>query len=173
MTTWTHPPPRQTRGIIVLIGPLDQTPMFSNPLMLPFNTQVCHQCQMCLRFNWILKVNRFWPFQLIAHRFESWIEFLWPLLTKLHEFKCIYNWCYHWVQRCVMAPYQGGWKLCSGAWKRGRVSHVGMFSQAMTELDLGPQLEDTWPCMQVQVTMVTRSMQPCLGNANSHRLTRA
>ena len=34
-----------------------QTPFFSNPLMLPFDTQVCHERQICLRFRRILKVT--------------------------------------------------------------------------------------------------------------------
>ena len=33
-----------------------QTPLFLNPLMLPFDTQVCHEHQICLRFHWMLKV---------------------------------------------------------------------------------------------------------------------
>ena len=33
-----------------------QTPLFSNPLMLPFDTQVCHECPIRLRFHWILQV---------------------------------------------------------------------------------------------------------------------
>ena len=38
--------------------------------------------------------------------------------------KCI--WCCHWVQRWMTVPYSG--ELCSGAWKLGQDSHVGMFS---------------------------------------------
>ena len=39
--------------------------------------------------------------------------------------KCI--WCCHRVQRCVTASCSEG-KLCSGAWRHGQDSHVGMFS---------------------------------------------
>ena len=33
-----------------------QTPLFSNTLMLPFDTQVCHEYQICFTFRWIMKV---------------------------------------------------------------------------------------------------------------------
>ena len=33
-----------------------QTSLFSNSLMLPFDTQVCHERQICSRFHQILKV---------------------------------------------------------------------------------------------------------------------
>ena len=42
-------------GLIMLIRQLIRPPLFSNPLMLPFDTQVCHKCQICLRFHQILK----------------------------------------------------------------------------------------------------------------------
>ena len=72
-------------GLIALIRPL-RPHCSRNPLMLSFDSQVCHGCQICLKFHWILKMildKAF--FRNIAHRFESWIEFLWPLLTMLPE----------------------------------------------------------------------------------------
>ena len=53
--------------------------------MLLFDTQVCHERQISLRFHLILKMILEMAFKHIAHRFESWIEFLWPLLAKLYE----------------------------------------------------------------------------------------
>ena len=53
--------------------------------MPPFDTPVCHKRQICLRFPRILKVISEMAFRHIAHRFESWIAFLWPSLAKLHE----------------------------------------------------------------------------------------
>ena len=85
MTTRKNPPTptpghAAEPGLIVLIRPL--RPHYSrNPLMLPFNSQVCHERPICLRFHWILKVVLEMSFLNIAHRFESWIEFLWPLFT--------------------------------------------------------------------------------------------
>ena len=50
-----HPWPRsQTRSYCT--DQATQTPLFSNPLMLPFDTQVCHERQICLRFHQLLKV---------------------------------------------------------------------------------------------------------------------
>ena len=51
----TFPPPRphsQTQSYRAYQA--TQIPLFSNPLMLPFDTQVCHEHLICLRFHWIL-----------------------------------------------------------------------------------------------------------------------
>ena len=98
-----------------------------NPLMLPFDTQVCHECQICLRFNRILKVILEIAFQHIAQRFEGLIEFLWSLLAKLDEnaFDAAI-----WSSNTWWHTTVGG-KLCSGAWKCGQDSHIGMFSLLM------------------------------------------
>ena len=47
-----------------------RTPMFSNPLMLPFDTQMCHEYQICLRFHRILKVILEMAF--LAHCTQIW-----------------------------------------------------------------------------------------------------
>ena len=63
-------------------------------------------------------------FNTIAHRFENWIEFIWPLLAKLYE-----NAFYAAIgSRDAWQPPLRWGKLCSGAWKHGQDSHVGMSS---------------------------------------------
>ena len=90
-------------------------PIVFIPLMLPFDTQVCHERQICLRLHRMLKVILERPFQHITHGFESSIEFLRPLLAKLHENAAMSHGAY------------GFGKLCSNTWKRGQDKHVGMF----------------------------------------------
>ena len=55
-------------------------------------------------------------FRHIAHRFESWMEFLWPLLAKLHEnaFDATAGSSDAWRLPIELA---GGGILCSGVWK--------------------------------------------------------
>ena len=86
--------------------------------MLPFDTQVCHKCQICLRFHRILKVILEMAFS--AHRTQIW-KSNWISMTIISKvaWKCI--WCCRQVQRCVTGP--PGVKLCSGVG-----SHIGMFS---------------------------------------------
>ena len=60
-----------------------------------------------------------WLFQHIAHRFESWIVFLWPLLAKLHE-----NALHAATASSVSWQLLPWGKLCSGAWKCGQDSPV-------------------------------------------------
>ena len=118
MTTWKNSPHPWSRCQTRSYHPyqVTQTPLFSNTLMLPFDNQVCHECQICLRFHWILKVILEMAFS--AHctyrRFESWIEFQWPLLTKLPEnaFVVTAGFINAWRQ-----PHGG--KLSSGVWKCG------------------------------------------------------
>ena len=55
MSTPTTPGHAAKPGLIVLIRPF-RPHSSRNPLMLPFDSQVCHGCQVCLRFHWILKV---------------------------------------------------------------------------------------------------------------------
>ena len=47
-----------------------------------------------------------------------------PIISKIAR---KFTWCCHRVQRCVVAPYSRG-KLCSGVWKHGQDSQMGMFS---------------------------------------------
>ena len=87
MTMWKNPTPTPGHtaksSLIKLIRPL--RPHCSRTFDVTLYTQVCHDCQICLTFHRILKVIFIWLFQHIAHRFQSWIEFLWPLLAKLHK----------------------------------------------------------------------------------------
>ena len=92
--------------------------------MSPFDTQVYHEHQICLRFHQILKV-------ILEMAFSAHCTPIWKLnristtiINKVTR-KCI--WCCHRAQRCVTSPGFGV-KLCSGAWKRGPDSHVGTFS---------------------------------------------
>ena len=52
----THPPLAMQPNPVLSRLSATQTPLFSNPLMLPIDTQVCHERQICWRFHWILKV---------------------------------------------------------------------------------------------------------------------
>ena len=112
--------------ILCLSGHSDT--LFSKPLMSPFDTQVYHESQICLRFHQILKV-------ILEMAFSAHWTWIWKLncisMTIINKVarKCI--WCCHRVQRCMTAPYCGI-KLCSGAWKRGQDSHVGMFSLCLS-----------------------------------------
>ena len=69
-----------------------------------------------------------WLFRHTAHRFESWIEFLWLLLTNLHEnaFDTAAGSRNAWRLPTELA---GGGILCNGAWKSGQDSHTAVFSQ--------------------------------------------
>ena len=109
-------------GFIVLIRPLRphySWNLWGHPLIL----RVYHECQICLRFHWILKV-------ILEMAFSAHWAPIWKLnrisMTIINKVagKCI--WCCHRVQQCVMVPHSGV-KLCSGAWKRGQDSHVDMF----------------------------------------------
>ena len=92
--------------------------------MLPFDTQVWHERQICLRFHRILKVILEMAFS--AHNTQSRkLNLISMTIIRKVAWKCI--WCCHRVQRCVTALYGRG-KLCSGAWKHGQDGHIGMFS---------------------------------------------
>ena len=93
-----------------------QTPLFSNPLMLLFDTQVCHKREIYLRFHQILKVILEMAFS--AHCTQVWKlnQISMTIISKV-ACKCIW-YCYR-GQWCVTVTYSGG-KLCSGAWKRGQ-----------------------------------------------------
>ena len=132
MTIQKYPPPPplatlrgQTRSYRAYHA--TQTPLFSNLLMLPLDTEVCHESQICLRFHRILNV-------ILEMAFSAHCTSIWKLnpiprsvISKVVQ-KCI--WCCGQVQRCVMASrWARRWgKLCSGAWKRGQYSHAAVFS---------------------------------------------
>ena len=120
---FSHPwPCCQTRFYFVYQA--TQTPLFLNPLMSPFDTQVYHKRQICLRFHWILRVILEMAFS--AHCTSNWKlnQISMTIINKVAR-KCI--WCCHRIHWCVTVPYSGV-KLCSGAWKHGQDSHVDMFS---------------------------------------------
>ena len=114
-----------------------QTPLFLNPLMLlPFDTQVCHERQICLRFHWILKVN------LSAHCTSIWkLNRISRTSNNKIAQKCI--WCCSRVQWCV-TDLAGGVKLYSGAWNRGQDSHTGVFSLCIPSLRASSLLTTCW-----------------------------
>ena len=91
-------------------------------MMLPFDTQVCHEGQICLRFHQILNVILEMTFSV-----ESWIEFLAPVLAKLRKiaFDAVAGSSDAWR---LPTEFAGGVKLCSGAWKHGQDSHAAVFS---------------------------------------------
>ena len=78
-----------------------QTPLFSNPLISPFDTQVCHERQICLKFHRILKVILEMAF--LAHCTQIWKlnRISMTIISKVAR-KCV--WCCGQVQRCVTAP---------------------------------------------------------------------
>ena len=94
-----------------------QTPLFSKPLMSPFDTQVCHERHICLRFHQILQVILEMAFS--EHCAQIW-KLNWISMTIISKsaWKCI-SYC-HQVQRCMTAPYGWGkivqWGL--KAWSR-------------------------------------------------------
>ena len=115
-----HPWPRcKTRSYRA--SPTTQTPLFSNPLMSPFDPQVYHERQICLGFHRILKVVLEMVFS--AHYTPIWKlnRISMTIINKVAR-NCIG--CCHRVQRCVTAPYSG----VNCVRKRSQDSHVGMFS---------------------------------------------
>ena len=111
-----HPWPRsQTRSYRAYQD--TQTPLFSNPLMLPFDTQVCHKWQICLRFHQIIKV-------ILEMAFSAHCTLNWKLnrifrtgISKVAQ-KC--TWC---CERCMTAPHWARrWcklvQWCMKAWLR-------------------------------------------------------
>ena len=78
-----------------------QTPLFSNPLMLPFDTQVCQERQNCLRFHWILKVILEMAFSVHC---ISILKLNRISRTSISKVVQKYIWCCGRVQRCVTAP---------------------------------------------------------------------
>ena len=79
-----------------------QTPLFSNTLVSPFDTQVCHKRQICFRIHRILKVVLEMAFS--AHCTQIWKlnRISMTIISKVTR-KCI--WCCGWVQRCVTASH--------------------------------------------------------------------
>ena len=100
-----------------------QTQLFLNTLMLPFDTQVCQEHQICLRFHRILKVILEMAFS--AHFTQIW-KLNWISMTIISKVAWKYIWCCHQIQRGTTVPYSGR-KLCSEslkAWSRWPRWHV-------------------------------------------------
>ena len=118
MATWKinplHPwPPCRTHSYRAY--QTTQTPLFPNPLMLPFDTEVCHVRQICLIFHRILKMILEMAFS--AHCTQIWkLNRISMIIISKVARKCI--WCCHRVQRCVTAP------LC--AHRRGKIVQWSM-----------------------------------------------
>ena len=82
-----------------------KTPLFSNPLMSPFDTQVYHEHQICLRFHRILKVILEMAFS--AHCTPIWkLNRISTTIINRVTRKCI--WCCHRAQRCMTSPWLWG-----------------------------------------------------------------
>ena len=105
-----------------------QSPLFSNSVMLPFDTQVRHECQICKGFHQILKVI-LEMFFFSAHCTQIWKlnQISMTIISKVAR-KCI--WCCHRVQGCLTAPDIGG-KLC-----RRRQSVIKLATSACSLYDL-------------------------------------
>ena len=125
MMTTRSPPPLWSRcqSRSYRAYQVTQTPLFSERLRLPFDNQVCHACQICLRFHWILKV-------ILEMSFSAHCTSIWMKVES--------NFYDHYWQNCQkmhLPPGSSmrdgthiGGKLWSGAWKRGQGSNVGVFS---------------------------------------------
>ena len=79
-----------------------KTLLFSNPLMSLFETQMCHERQICLKVYRILKV-------ILENGFSAHCTQIWKLnlismtiISKVAR-KCI--WCCGRIRRCVTAPH--------------------------------------------------------------------
>ena len=104
--------------------------VLENPLMLPFDRQVCYGCQICVRFNWILKII---------------LEMAFSEHSRYIDLKFESNFYDNYLQSCqkmhLLLPPGSSMrdgphirvKLCSGAWKHGQSSHVGMFSLCLSQ----------------------------------------
>ena len=138
--------------------PATQTPLFSNHLMWPFDTQVCHEPQICLRYwKWFQK----WLFSANSAQVWKLNRISMTIINKVAR-KCIR--CCQNVQRCVTAPQKGeeggGGGLCSGAWKGGQDTHVGMFSLCVAD-ELIPSASIFTSGRQMTIP-VERQSQDCI-----------
>ena len=115
-----HPWPRsQTRSYRAYHA--TQAPLFSRLLMLPLDTEVCCESQICLRFHGIFR-NVILEMTFSAHCTSIWKSNPIPrsVISKVVQ-KCI--WCCGRVQRCVTASHWARrWgKIvlwCMKAWSR-------------------------------------------------------
>ena len=81
--TKISPPPLATRPArSYRANWANQTLLFSKPLDL---AQVCHRNKICSKASLTWKLTLVLAFQHIAYRIKSWMEFLGPILAKLHK----------------------------------------------------------------------------------------
>ena len=104
-----------------------ETLLFSNPLMSPFDSEVCHECEICWRFHGILKVILEMAFLAHCTQIRKLNRISMTIISKV-AWKCI--WCCGQVQHAWWLPTElaDGGILCSVAWKRGQDSHATVFS---------------------------------------------
>ena len=123
----SHPwPPCQTRSYRAYEA--TQTPLFSKPFDVSLWYSGVPRSPNLLKISSDIESNfRNGFFRHIAHRFESWINCLWPLLAKLHKnaFDAVARSSNAWW---LPTELTGGGILCSGAWKRGQGSHAAVVS---------------------------------------------
>ena len=142
-----HPWPRcQTRSYHAYQA--TQTPLFSNPWMLPFDTQLC---QICLRFHQILKL-------ILEMAFSAHFSQIWKLnqisvtiISKVaHETAFDAAACSSDAWPPPPLEFAGGGIFCNGARKHGHDSHAAMFSLCVPKwcapaiLDNGTDIDDAW-----------------------------
>ena len=125
MTKWKKsPPPLATLPNPVLshlsdhsdptvLEPFDVTLWYSGVPWPPNLLKTSSDIEVILEMTFSVHCTLIWKLNQISM----------TIINKVAR-KCV--WCCQ-VQRCVMAPYSGV-KWCSGAWKHGQDSHVGMFS---------------------------------------------
>ena len=77
-----HPWPHGKPGLIALIGPLRPYCSTKKPFDL---AQVCHGNKICSKLVLTWKLTLELASQHIAYRIKSWMEFLGPILAKLHK----------------------------------------------------------------------------------------
>ena len=101
-----HPPPLPPatlpNAVSSRLAGHSDPPLFSNPLTLSLDIQVCHECPSCSRFHWLLKVTLDMCFSAQCTKFLKLNRIYMTIISKV-AWKCI--WCGHRVQWCVTAPH--------------------------------------------------------------------
>ena len=115
LNNWRKYPPHPTLATLqnLVLSRLSghSEPLFLNHLMLPFDTQVCHEHQICLRCHRILKVILQMAFS--AHRTQIW--------------KCAGAWKrgeYSHVGMLSLCPHTGRWGYHNCAWQHAVASNT-------------------------------------------------
>ena len=79
---WPHGQPGHRPARSYRANWANQTLLFSKPLDL---AQVCHRNKICSKASLTWKLTLVLAFQHIAYQIKSWMEFLGPVLAKLHK----------------------------------------------------------------------------------------